>query len=364
MSAAAARQPSTASASGTAAAARAPAPSRSPWQLLYGAVHAARRAWWRERAARLPRPVLSVGNLHFGGSGKTPMVAAIAEHLRDSDHRVCILSRGYGRRDGKVRIVSVGEGPMLGPRIAGDEPVLLAGRLPGVSVVVAADRARAGRHALERLDPPPDLFLLDDGFAHLRLARDLDILTFPASDPFAGGRLLPSGRLREPLAAVRHADAAVLTGTADAAAGERLARALARFGFTGRTFTAATRLGDAETLAGSSLASGDHVLVVAGIARPERFLAAVREAGFVIAEHLLFADHHRYTEASVAKIRAVFEKSGAVAVLTTGKDRVKLQGTFDLPLAELPMRSEPEPAFFAWLDERVEAIVRAPRKAP
>src|SRR5262245_39413720 len=179
-----------------------PPPPISPWQILYGGAHGLRRRGYRDRARRLPRPVVSVGNLHWGGTGKTPLVAAIAAHLRDRGLAVCILSRGYASRGRGVRVVSTGSGPLLGPRTAGDEPVLLAGELPGVAVVVGPDRWQAGEHALRRLDPRPDLFLLDDGFSHLALARDLDLVAFPAADPFAGGRLFPSGRLREPLAAV------------------------------------------------------------------------------------------------------------------------------------------------------------------
>ena len=114
----------------------APRASRSPWQLLYGAAHALRWRWWAGRARRLPRPVVSVGNLHWGGAGKTPLVAALGRHLRDRGLAVAVLSRGYPSRGSGVRLVSHGEGPLLGPRVAGDEPVMLAGELTGVAVVV------------------------------------------------------------------------------------------------------------------------------------------------------------------------------------------------------------------------------------
>jgi tetraacyldisaccharide-1-P 4'-kinase len=191
----------------------APSLAGSPWQRLYGAAHRLRWRWYRGRARRLPRPVISIGNLHWGGGGKTPLVAAVAGHLRARGAAVCVLSRGYGGRGHGVQVVSRGGGPLLGPEAAGDEPVLLAGELPGVAVVVGADRWRAGAEALARLRPTPDVFLLDDGFSHLALHRDLDLLAFPAADPFGGGRLWPGGRLREPLAAVSRADAVLLTGT-------------------------------------------------------------------------------------------------------------------------------------------------------
>ncbi|MEM6456525.1 MAG: tetraacyldisaccharide 4'-kinase, partial [Acidobacteriota bacterium] len=288
---------------------RAPLPPRAPWQRFYGWVHARRRARALARAKRLPAPVISIGNLHWGGTGKTPMVAAVAAHLRDRGHRVAILSRGYRRSGTGVQIVSRGEGPLLGPKVAGDEPVLLAGLLPGVAVVVDADRHRAGLHAVHRLHPAPDLFLLDDGFSHVALARDLDLLLFPALDPFAGGRLAPSGRLREPLASSRHADAAVLTGRAlppRGPGGEPLGRwlldCLRPHGFTGVGFAAPTRIlaarwvGGAEGASadGGSLPAGAPVLLVSAIARPARVHDAARAQGFAIVDHLVYPDHHPY----------------------------------------------------------------------
>ncbi len=341
---------------------QAPPPSRSPWQLFYGAVHRLRASWYSDRAAKLPRPVVSVGNLSWGGAGKTPMVAAIASHLNAAGVRVAILSRGYGRRDESgVRIISDGEGPLLGPRLAGDEPVLLAGMLPGVAVLVGADRARAGRHALERLEPPPDVFLLDDGFSHLRLRRDLDILLFPARDPFAGGRLPPGGRLREPLASAARAGAVVLTGTpGDEAsrAGDELALALRPHGYRGPGFASLTVVEKPRRFSGGELPETVRALLVSGIARPEGFGSSVQELGVEVADHLAFGDHHAYSEASLARIEKAYHQCGATVVLATGKDRVKLQGRLKLPLAEVPIRAAPTPSFFAWLDERLAEIRR------
>ena len=342
-----------------------PPPPRSPWQLLYGAAHRTRRRYWASRAGRLPRPVVSVGNLHWGGSGKTPVTAAVAAHLRDRPAgglRVAILSRGYGRvRDAggpQVRVVSTGDGPLLGPSVAGDEPVLLAGELPGVAVVVGADRFAAGRHALTHLDPPPDLFVLDDGFSHLRLSRDLDLLVFPSADPFAGGRLPPGGRLREPLAAAAWAHAALLTGAPEEGDAEALRRALAPYGFRGPAFAAPARFGAPRRSDGRPLDPSTRVLLVSGIARPDSFRDAARRLEVPVTGELRFGDHHAYPEASLERIRRAAEEQGVGAILTTTKDRVKLLGRLDLPpsivLAELPVTAEPEPDFWRWLDERLE----------
>jgi tetraacyldisaccharide 4'-kinase len=302
-----------------------------------------------------------VGNLHWGGTGKTPLVAAIGAHLRDRDLAVCILSRGYASRGRGVRVVSAGRGPLLGPLVAGDEPVLLAGELPGVAVVVGPDRWQAGEHAFRRLDPRPDLFLLDDGFSHLALVRDLDLVAFPAADPFAGGRLYPSGRLREPLAAIARAHAVLLTGAGGASGpdeGRALAEALRPYGFTGPGFASVTRPGRARRIASdrSELPPGTRVFLVSAVARPDSFTAAVRALDLEITGELRFPDHHDYPPASLERIEQSWKASGAEIVLTTAKDRVKLLGRLDLPLAELPVRAEPEPAFWEWLDERVDAL--------
>ena len=330
---------------------KSPSPPISPWQLFYGGIHRLRRHWYRKWARHLPRPVISVGNLHWGGSGKTPLVAALATHLRDRGLAVCILSRGYGSRGQGVRVVGTGAGPLLDPETAGDEPVLLAGELPGVAVVVGPDRYQDGLEALRRLDPAPDLFLLDDGFSHLALHRDLDLVAFPASNPFGGGRLLPFGRLREPLSAMSRAQAAILTGAPDwGDRGAALAAALRPHGFTGPGFASVTRPGETQ------LAPGARVLLVTAIARPDAFTALARSLGFAIAGELRFPDHHRYPPASLARIVDAWRASGAEAVLVTTKDRVKLQGRLDVPLAELPIRAEPEPAFWTWLDEEVDRL--------
>ncbi|MFL6192907.1 MAG: tetraacyldisaccharide 4'-kinase [Thermoanaerobaculia bacterium] len=326
---------------------KAPSPPSSPWQLLYGGAHKLRRRWYHTRSLRLPKPVISVGNVHWGGSGKTPLVAAIAGHLRDRGMAVCVLSRGYGSRGRGVRVVSTGGGPLLGPGLAGDEPVLLAGELPGVAVVVGSDRHQAGLQALHRLNPTPDLFLLDDGFSHLRLHRDLDLVAFPAADPFGGGRLLPSGRLREPLTALGRAHAAILTGAPDLEGGHALAEALRPYGFTGPGFASRT------VPVRPALAPGSRVFLVTAIARPDNFAATVRGLGLEITGELRFPDHHRYPADSLARIAEAWKTSGADAVLVTSKDRVKLHGHLDLPLAELPIRAEPEPAFWEWLDGQV-----------
>ncbi|HXT52555.1 MAG TPA: tetraacyldisaccharide 4'-kinase, partial [Thermoanaerobaculia bacterium] len=357
----------------------APPPSRSPWQRLYAAAHRRRAARWSARADRLAVPVWSVGNLHWGGTGKTPVVAAIAAWLHERGVAVAVLSRGYGRRGGGPLVVSAGAGPLVTPERAGDEPWLLADTLPEVPVAVAARRVDAARLLLATLPAAPQLFLLDDGFSHLELHRDLDLLVLPDDDPFGGGRLLPSGRLREPLASAARAHALLLTGEASTPERAReVGVALAVHGFAGSAFACTTqpqpprlvRSTRAETdaataspIASSQLAKwGERaptvaslaappgpLLLVTGIARPERVRRAASAAGIAIADHLTFPDHHAYPPRSVRLIARAAAKTGAAGVLTTAKDRVKLAGILPLPLWELPVAATPEPAFWDWL---------------
>jgi tetraacyldisaccharide 4'-kinase len=300
--------------------------------------------------------VISVGNLHWGGGGKTPLVAAIASHLAAAGRRPVVLSRGWGRRDpGSVRVLRNGDDVAT----SGDEPALLARLLPGVPIVVGADRHAAGLHALEHGTPRPNVAVLDDGFSHLRLRRDVDLLVFPAADPLAGGRLWPGGRLREPLSSVARADAALLTGvdedtaTSQPSASE-LASALGPHGFRGASFVSRTRTDPARTLDGRPLAPGAPVLLVAAVARPSSFLETARRQGFSIAGTLFFPDHHPYPDSSLERIAARALSLGVSTVLVTSKDAVKLLGRQPalphLVLGELPVRADPEAAFWTWLE--------------
>lgn len=338
----------------------APAPPRSPWQLLYGALLSRRARRLAARAERLPRPVISIGNLAWGGSGKTPFTLALAERLTDGGRRVAVLSRGYGRASRGPLVVCRGAGPEVELADAGDEPFEIARALPDVAIVVAERRAEAGRLALAEMAPAPDLFLLDDGFSHAALARDLDLLLFPAADPWARGRLLPFGFLREPLAASARADAAILTGASegDSAAGTTLARELARHGFRGEGFASATVATAPRRTSGDELAPGTSVYAVAAIARPETFFAAARAAGLVVVGSEGYRDHADYSDADLASIASAAGKRGAACVLTTAKDRAKLEGRLRFELAVLPIEARPEPRFWSWLEGRLGELAR------
>jgi tetraacyldisaccharide 4'-kinase len=296
--------------------------------------------------------VVSIGNLHVGGSGKTPLVAALARRLRDDGRAVAILSRGYGRSTRGIRYASHGQGPAATAAEVGDEPRMLAVELRDVPIVVGEDRYQAGLEALSVLSPRPAIFLLDDGFSHLGLARDLDLLAFPAHRPWGNGRLLPFGSLRETLRATRAAHAVVLTGVEDERAhgGGALADRLRPFGFDGPGFAAGLEATvDPEPRAA-------QVVLATAIARPERALATARRLGLEVVEHLAFADHHAFPARSLERIGRAVRRRGAAAVAVTAKDHAKLAGRLDVPVVVLRVSAVPEPALWSWLAETLDAL--------
>ena len=328
----------------------------SALSALYARGAAWRRRWYERRPGarrRLSRPVVSVGALAAGGSGKTPLAALVAELLRDAGERPAVLSRGYGRRmrTRGVVVVRDPEGLRAGIDTAGDEPRMLAERLAGVSVLVSRQRYPAGRLAETRLGAT--VHVLDDGFQHLQLARDLDLVLASADD--VDQPTFPAGRLRERPAAARLADALVVEAS-DAAAAGAVAERLG----VPTWFLLRRSLGSPRPIAGTTARAGlsaGRVLAVAGIAAPERFRHALAAAGFEVAGALAFADHHPFTPADVRRIAALAAAHGAGLVLTTEKDAVRLAplAPFDFAVAAVPLRVTVEPAdrFRAWLLERV-----------
>lgn len=329
----------------------------NPLSAIYGRAARARRAWYVRRPQsqrRLARPVISVGNLVVGGSGKTPVVAAVAEALRRAGERPAILSRGYARPRATRDVVIVSDGDRVLESVArsGDEPQMLARSLPGVPVLVSPDRFRAGQIAQGRL--AATVLLLDDGFQHLRLARDVDLLIVSPADLSA--RVLPAGPLREPLDAARHADAVIVTGTGEEAA--RVAAVLRvqrAFGMTPLYDRPRLVQPYGAPLEGSS---GGRVLAVAGIARPGRFFEALQRLGWDVAGTLVFRDHHWFDARDLRRVDAAARRAGAHLVMTTEKDAVRIgdRGT-SMPWAFLPMRAivEPGPQFLEWLRARIAA---------
>lgn len=272
------------------------------------------------RSHRLPRPVVSIGNLTLGGTGKTPMVARLAADLIGSGRRVAVLSRGYGgSANGELMIVSDGKSILVTAEQAGDEPYLLAQKVPGLMVVIGADRYRAGLHALRELKP--DIFILDDGFQHLRLKRDLDILLLDAARPFADGRTLPAGFLREPRSAAGRADLVVYTRCAQQGVPHLFPGKPCCW--TSHTLTGLVPLGGGERRGFEAL-NGARVTAFSGIADPGSFFDLLESFGVRLAATLSFPDHSRYGEEEVAAICRLQDASRSTVLVTTEKDAVKL----------------------------------------
>lgn len=330
----------------------------SPLAGLYGAALGARARMYRSgrfRSERVPCPVVSVGNLTFGGTGKTPFVEFLARRLRFEGKRPAILSRGYGRRSRGRVVVSEGNGPLVLPEQGGDEPVAMARRLPAVPVVVAERRVEAARTAIEL---GADLLLLDDGYQHLALARDVDILLLDAADPFGGGRLPPAGSLREPLSALARADAFVFTRVDRGAPSAEACEELRRWNRNAPVFTARIRAAGLTDESGSPVTSstltGRRFVAVCGIAHPEAFVSSLTELDLAPDEVLAFPDHHRYGRRDLERIRRAADRTGSAWIATTEKDAVKLEGKTSLPVVSVKLDVEiAEAGFFPFLLSRL-----------
>lgn len=337
-----------------------------PLGALYGIVTRARVALYRRGALRVHKlnaPVISVGNITTGGTGKTPLVEWLARQLARERLRPCILTRGYGRADTSQRVlVSDGEVVLADARTGGDEPRLLAERLRGVAAIISdADRVAAAHWALENIHP--DIFILDDGFQHLRLARDLNILLIDATNPWGGGRLLPHGRLREPVHEVTRADCCVITRVEQATDIDSLREEVLRLSggrpvFLSQSRTTGLRLVTSSP-ANDSLESGQpalmpindapkNVAAFCALGNPQAFFSQLQADGFTLQHTRAFTDHHVYTQSNIEAFERKAQAQGAQALLTTAKDGVKLRAlNFQLPcyVVEIELEFDDEAAF-------------------
>nr|MBF0222574.1 tetraacyldisaccharide 4'-kinase [Desulfobulbaceae bacterium] len=280
---------------------------------------------------KLSLPVISIGNLTMGGTGKTPVVMYIVR-LLGQEYKPAVISRGYGGKSVKpVTIVSDGQSVLLGPDAAGDEPVLLAQALPGVPVLTGAKRVKTGRHIeAGRL---ADLIVMDDGFQHLALARDLNLVLFSGDELLGDGWVFPGGVLREPVSALGRADAFIITGVTEQnkAKVEKFKDRLGhRFSDT-PIFDIHYRIAgfvahgtDPQQLPVAALL-GKKLFGFCGIAKPEGFFSALRGAGLLLSGMQAFADHHRYSENDLRLLSEGAQQAGCDGLVTTAKDFVKVK---------------------------------------
>jgi tetraacyldisaccharide 4'-kinase len=303
---------------------------RAPLYLpakLYELVVRARLALYENgllKTYKLESPVISVGNLTVGGTGKTPCVAFLANFLRGEGHNVAILSRGYKRRSSGRVEVSNGEDILCGPQAAGDEPYLLANSCPGVRVVVDADRYSAGKWLAEQ--KPVTVFILDDAFQHLRLARDLNLALVDATEPLTG--MLPAGRLREPVSGLRRADAVIVTRSDRIFDRRALENTIYKHAdipvfYAHHEMTNMRGLDDGKIISAANLVRR-RVAAFSGIARPERFITDLSNLGIKPVQRFDFPDHHRYAPDEVLHILKSAREAGIEAIVTTEKDAANM----------------------------------------
>jgi tetraacyldisaccharide 4'-kinase len=324
-----------------------------------------RRGWYQTR--KLTRPVVSIGNLTAGGTGKTPLVEYVADLLGRRGWKPGILTRGYRRRN-KADLIPVQPAAkrVPDPREIGDEPSLLARKLPQVPMVIGADRYRAGRLAEDRFGV--DIHILDDGFQHLALARDLDIVVLDATRDLSREAMLPAGRLREPASALERAQIIVVSRTelANPEAVERFARSINP---QAKIFHARTTLCELMNvftgrIYPSGAFEGEPVYAFCGLGNPGAFFADLNQWGFKLAGTASFSDHHLYDKREFAlmvlELRPREGSPRVNAILTTQKDALNLplqEYEGEIPILACVIRTEIEEAeaFEAALFERIKA---------
>ncbi|HEX4485390.1 MAG TPA: tetraacyldisaccharide 4'-kinase [Terriglobales bacterium] len=291
----------------------------NPLALLFGTGARTRNALYDRgflKPRRLQGPVVSIGNLSVGGTGKTPFIIVLGELLKQRGIKFDVLSRGYGRQSKGVRIVD----PAGTAREFGDEPLLISRRL-GVPMIVGEDRYQAGIAAEKAFGP--QLHLLDDGFQHRALARDFDIVLVTPED--ATDRLLPAGRLREPLSSLKRADAVVLSWGATPEALPVQAKLVwqIRRGIFVKDIP-------------------EKPIAFCGIAHPKKFLLQLKLAGIELVGEALFRDHHPYTQDDVQQLLKMRAESEAGGFVTTEKDAINLEDNLKLldPVAVIPVKME------------------------
>ena len=276
---------------------------------------------------RLPRPVVSVGNLVAGGGGKTPLTMWLAEKLMASGVKVAVLTRGYGRLHGGFRIV--GEDDSW--EIVGDEPALMASKIKGATIAVSKDRFAAGSKVLENYEV--DIFLLDDGFQHFALDRDLDIVVIDGCRRFGNNRLLPAGILREPVSRLKDADIIVVTRAPSA---DREFELWLNDYSTAPVFRAdylpleLLPIGSGEPVSREER-PGKPYLAFCGIAGPDGFRNTLARADIDVVKMMVFPDHHPYSVPDIDRIVETAERMEAVGLVTTEKDAMRW------PRSKLPL---------------------------
>jgi tetraacyldisaccharide 4'-kinase len=344
-----------------------------PLSPIYGKLMEARASLYEKKICRVrkaPCPVISVGNLTIGGTGKTSHVITLALHLLKKGICPAIVSRGYGGRAGKgPLVVTNGRKILVSPKEAGDEPVMLASLLSRVPVIVGSDRFAGCKRAYREFQT--DIILLDDGFQRLNLHRDLDIVLLSALKPFGNGRLFPGGELREPVSALKRASVILLTKAEAIQEGEgqlKKNEVHALFPklpvFISKNITKGISTLNGRLLTGDEL-RGKKFFAFSGIASPWHFLENIEHYGVELTGDIIFSDHHHYKASDMKKIMETALARHATGLITTHKDAVKIKPLWDnliknarqpMSLHVLEIESRPEDGFWQYLEGRLDYL--------
>jgi tetraacyldisaccharide 4'-kinase len=305
-----------------------------PISALYGVITRVRVAMYRcgiLKTETVDAPVISVGNITAGGTGKTPVVEWIARRLAAEGLSVCVLTRGYGRDNPKTRVLASDGRKVRGnERETGDEALLLAESLVGKAAVVCdGNRVEAAKWAIRELGS--EVLLLDDGFQHLRIARDLNIVLVDATLPWGEGRMLPLGRLREPVDGLARADAVILTRSDQVEKIDKLRDMVSELCGDAPVFAARTAVSRIVGLDGSEagrtveVIRGCASLAFCGIGNPRSFFNQLRNEHWNVVMTKIFRDHHVFEQKDVDELIALANRSGLQTLITTTKDAIKLR---------------------------------------
>jgi tetraacyldisaccharide 4'-kinase len=323
----------------------------APFGGLYSLLVRTNNAFYRRgilKISNVGAPVISVGNLTSGGTGKTPLVEWIARELAGRGRKVCILTRGYRRENSNQRVIaSDGKDMLAGVKQTGDEAFLLGENLRGKAAVICdSDRVSAAGWAIKNFGS--DVLVLDDGFQHRRIARQLDILTIDAMNPWGNGRLLPGGILREPISELSRADCVVIT-RADLSDTEDIRRQVERIRpgmlvlLSHTKHTQLREFDPTDTNPDFDQVRSSPVSAFCAIGNPESFFSLLSREGYNVVHTKTFRDHHSYTAGDIDQLVREAQRSGAQALLTTAKDAVKLRSlSFVLPCYAVEIATEIE----------------------
>ncbi|MBU1709806.1 MAG: tetraacyldisaccharide 4'-kinase [Proteobacteria bacterium] len=340
-----------------------------PFSPFYSSLMAIRALLYKQgilKSQKLVVPVISIGNLTMGGTGKTPMVVYISKLVHAMGLKPLVVSRGYGGlASDLVNIVSDGVKIRLSASQAGDEPRLLAESLPGVPVLTGKQRAVVGQYAVTHFKP--EVIILDDGFQHLALQRDIDLVLMRADSPFGNGHVFPGGDLREPMSALSRAHAFIVTGNEEKLdvppeldEKTRNRRLPAR-----PLFLTSYRIVEIVDSKGNQPVLLEAVLKMplygfCGIANPQSFWISLQNEGFQIVGFKAFMDHHSYRLEDFKQLAAQAMKNQAKALITTEKDLVKLRGmSVDFPVLVLRVELTLDHTFQSFLKDKLQPLICA-----